>query len=409
MAPGSPLPLVSVITPCLNHAPYLRDTIESVLAQDYPNIEHIVVDGGSTDGTIEILRTYGERYPERFRWCSEPDQGQSDAFNKGLALARGEFIGWQNSDDYYFPNVFAEPIRHLMAHPDTAAVYSDCLLVDAAGGAINQFPIRPFNYVRLLDDLYILNQAAFFRRDALLECGGLALDLHYSMDYDLFVRLGMRHRLAYLPGVRGAFRILPTAKTQAGRFSGLLERVTHIQRVLGDPAFPSGLLGIGRYFLVRHTLRAASEALLLGRIEIAERLLRQALNHGCTGDHWRYFYQQFLNAPFAFYGPGVNAAAPRLTACLLEDLGVSRALYTDQCAALAHLYRSTDYVMRRQRRLAVSEVVQALRVSPWWLRFGGGRAILARAFFGQSILYDLVQAGGRVPARLLQRVRPDQG
>ena len=120
------VPLVSIVTPSFNQARFIRETIESVLAQDYPRIEYIVVDGGSTDGTIDILRGYDGR----LIWSAERDRGQADAINKGFRRARGEILAWLNSDDTYLPGAVSAAVSHLVQHRDCAMVYGDGFLID---------------------------------------------------------------------------------------------------------------------------------------------------------------------------------------------------------------------------------------------------------------------------------------
>lgn len=278
-------PVVSVVTPSLNHAAYLRDCIESVLAQGDVPAEHIVVDGGSTDGTLHILREYGDKYPARFRWISEPDAGQSDAINKGLRLARGNVIGWQNADDYYCPDVFQRLVSHLAGHPEVSVAYGDCLRVDAAGLPIGKWG-GPFDYRRLVNYHYVPNQAALIRRESLLACGGVAIDLEYAMDYHLFLRLGVAGDLAYLPGVIAVARFMPDAKSNAGLYSLLIERVECLERVLRDPRFPPESREAAREALVRHVLKAAATACLLGRWQDAGALLRRPRRSGIFAPGW---------------------------------------------------------------------------------------------------------------------------
>ena len=269
--------VATIVTPSYNQAPYIRQTIRSVLEQRCPAVEHIVVDGGSNDGTVDILREYGSQFPDRFRWVSEPDHGQAHAFNKGLAMARGEYIGWQNSDDYYLPEAFTVPIAYLVDHPEVLAVYSGCELVNQHGIHMALAPIGPFEYRRLLMHCCISNQSAFIRKDVLLACGGLDLDLHYALDYDLWLRLGLLGPLVYLPGIRGAFRHLPDAKSAAGFARMAQETFEVVERVSADPALPIELRPTAEVALQRHRLVAVLAALVAKQRARATDLLRDAL------------------------------------------------------------------------------------------------------------------------------------
>ncbi len=263
-------PSLSVITPSYNHAHYIRQTIESVFNQGYSSVEHIVVDGGSTDGTVEILKECADRYPGRFRWISEPDQGQSDAFNKGLAMARGAVIGWQNSDDYYLPNAFAPSLDYLGQHPEVAVVYGDCKLVDEVGNVVDESLVGPFDLGRLFHACFVPNQTAFIRRDALVSVGGLDRDLHSVMDLDLFLKLALSHRFHYLPGLRAAYRLLSTAKISVGRLSGRLETISVVERILTDPLVPPQVAEQGRQALLFHLHDALIFALAEHELQTAE-------------------------------------------------------------------------------------------------------------------------------------------
>lgn len=180
------LPLVSIITPSLNQGRFIRDTIESVLSQDYPRLEYLVMDGGSTDETLDILRDYGDR----LTWRSGPDGGQADAVNTGVRLAKGEIIGWLNSDDTYQPGAVTAAVEHLIAHPETAVVYGDAYYIDERGEVIGTYPTEDFDLNRLAEACLICQPAAFMRRSAIDAVGMLDPTLHYCMDYDLWIRLG---------------------------------------------------------------------------------------------------------------------------------------------------------------------------------------------------------------------------
>ncbi len=270
--------MVSVITPSYNHAPYIRQTIESVLAQDYPLIEHIVVDGGSTDGTVEILREYGARYSDRFRWVSEPDKGQSDALNKGIAMARGEFIVWQNSDYYYYENVFQEPIRYLIAYPAVAMVYSDRNRVDEEGNCPILDSVGSFRPELLIElDDCIPNQAAFMRREAVLAAGGVNPDIHLGMDRDLWLRIGLISRIDYLPGVRGAWRCYSTAKTFSNDLKYWRESPTLLHTALAHPMLPDGMKPLVIDTLRRSYIAPLLNAVLAEKPALIETIRRELL------------------------------------------------------------------------------------------------------------------------------------
>jgi len=219
-------PLVSIITPSLNQAAFIEAAIESVLAQDYPNIEYLVVDGGSTDGTLDILRRYGERV----RWISEPDAGQSDAINKGVRLTQGEILAWMNADDQYAPQAVSRAIAELQAHPQAALVYGHAEFTDQAGRVIAPcVRVEPFDLYRLLNSLdYIVQPTTFFRRDAFLAVGGLDASLRYCLDYDLWIKLALRYQVRYLPEQLARVRVYPATKTA----SGGLERLNEIERMV---------------------------------------------------------------------------------------------------------------------------------------------------------------------------------
>ncbi|MDY6873252.1 MAG: glycosyltransferase family 2 protein [Chloroflexota bacterium] len=205
-------PLVSIVTPSFNQAPFLRQTIESVLGQDYPDLEYIIIDGGSKDGSLEIVREYAARLAY---WESIPDKGQTDAINKGFSRATGKYIAWLNSDDVYRPGAVAEAVDFLEANPDVGMVYGDCDFIDAQGRVIGQFPAAQTDYQRLRQGyVHVPQQASFFRRDLWQKVGPLDPSFYFAMDYDLWVRLAGEALLVYLPGRTWAgFRLHGDAKT----------------------------------------------------------------------------------------------------------------------------------------------------------------------------------------------------
>lgn len=207
-------PLVSIITPSFNQAKYLEATIQSVLGQDYPNLEYILVDGGSTDGSLDIIQKYADRLAW---WVSEPDRGQTDAINKGFSHARGKIFAWLNSDDTYQPGAIAEAVSFLQANPNVGLVYGDALFIDAQDKVIGQFYAQQTDYHRLRrGGVYIPQQSSFWRAALWREVGPLDPSFYFAMDYDLWVRLARISEIRYLPGhVWANFRLHDDAKTIA--------------------------------------------------------------------------------------------------------------------------------------------------------------------------------------------------
>jgi glycosyltransferase involved in cell wall biosynthesis len=207
-------------------AKYLAETIESVLAQDYPNIEYIVVDGGSTDGSLEIL----ERYQGRLRYFSEPDRGPSDAAAKGFRQAQGEIFAWLNADDTYLPGAIRQGVQYLRAHPETDVVYGEGWWIDESGAKIGRYPTVPFDAKMLERECIICQPAAFIRAEVYRRCG-LDPAITQAFDYDLWIRMAKAGiRFAAIPDYLANSRMHAGAKTLRERENvfdasmGLLQR-----------------------------------------------------------------------------------------------------------------------------------------------------------------------------------------
>jgi hypothetical protein len=253
------LPSFSIVTPSYNQGIFIEDTVRSVLDQHYPALEYWVMDGGSTDLTCDVLR----RYSGRLQFVSQRDGGQSDAINQGIARSHGQIIGWLNSDDTYAPGALMTVATYFRDHPDVAVVYGDADYIDADGNAIVSCAhIEPYNAHRLLHySDFIVQPAAFFRRDAFEAVGGLDKSLHYCMDYDLWLKLAARYKIAYLPQRFASFRWFGENKTAVGGRQRLAE-IDAMARRHGAHGLPAYV----RLEAVRLHLAEAIQAAAKGRL-----------------------------------------------------------------------------------------------------------------------------------------------
>lgn len=207
-------PKISVITPSYNQAQFLEKTILSVLNQNYPNLEYIIIDGGSADGSAEIIKKY-ERYLSF--WVSEKDRGQSDAINKGFRMAKGEIFAWINSDDTYLPGAIKRAVEFFKSRHNVGMVYGMAHYIDETGNIIDNYQTESFNYKRLASFNFISQPSTFFKKNVYYEVGGLDIGLQFAFDYDLWIRMADKFKIEYLPDFLATYRLHEESKSVSER------------------------------------------------------------------------------------------------------------------------------------------------------------------------------------------------
>jgi len=228
-------PLVSVVVPCLNRAHWLVSTLESILQQDYPRIECIVVDGGSTDGTLDILR----KYERRIQWISEPDNGHADAINKGWNMSHGEILAWLNADDCYItPGAVRTAAEYFQDHTDVDLIYGDYVETDRNGNVISDI-IKPSPWDLITAVKYcrhiIPQPSSFMRRGILEKVNWLDPEFRNGKDHELWLRIGLVGTIKYIPVLLASARQCP-GLTQDVSMAEAVVRLT--KKFFGNPDLP---------------------------------------------------------------------------------------------------------------------------------------------------------------------------
>lgn len=246
-------PLVSVVTPSFNQGKFIKATIESVISQDYPNMEYLVFDGGSTDNSIEILR----KYEKKLSWVSEKDRGQSDAVNKGFRAAQGEILGWLNSDDTYEPGAIKEVVEFFKEHPDVDMVYGKGAHIYENGSFMEWYPTEPFDIQRLSETCFICQPAVFLRSRVFDKVDMLNTELNYSMDYDLWMRIAKEFRVEHIPVHIANTRLYDDTKTISKRVEAHAEIIETIKKHYG--VVPSIWINTYSYYVMDRILKRDSK------------------------------------------------------------------------------------------------------------------------------------------------------
>lgn len=224
---------ISIVTPSFNQGEFIERTLQSVLTQDrFPHeLEYVVMDGGSTDQTVDVLK----HYTGQIAWQSEADRGQAHAVNKGLQASSGEIIGWLNSDDIYYPGTLKKVSEFFAAHRDVDVVYGDANFIDREDRVTSLYPTEKWSLQHFKSRCYISQPATFFRRGAVEKYGLLDENLHFCMDYEYWLRMALQGAsIAYLPGILAATRVYPETKTSSGYLKANLEAIQMLKKHLKD-------------------------------------------------------------------------------------------------------------------------------------------------------------------------------
>lgn len=269
-------PRLTVVTPSYNQAEYLERTILSVLNQQYPNLEYFIMDGGSTDGSVDIIKKYE---PYLAGWVSEKDRGQTDAINKGFRRATGDYVAFQNSDDLFAPGALASVAAGWRQHPDTDVFFGDMYIIDEHDVITEELRVLPFcAECQLYEGMQVFNQSLFIRRSRLEQFGLLDESLRFAIDYEIITRLSVQPGLQFrhLDSFWGGFRLQPNAKTSTIAEVGRAEHYQIRDKFLPHLIQHSLTATLGMRFWVRYC-RLRKLIYFAGRGEFAYMQHRRSL------------------------------------------------------------------------------------------------------------------------------------
>ena len=279
MPDGSEWPKISIVTPSYNQAQYLEETIRSVLLQGYPNLEYIIIDGGSTDGSVEIIKKYE---PWLSYWVSEPDRGQSHAINKGFERSTGEIMAWINSDDYYKPNAFKNVVDIYKNSNNTslAFIHGKSIIINSDNYALSEKGSE-FNFINSLKNSTnpIAQSSVFLIRDKVKSIGYLDETLHMSMDWDLYVRLALEHSTLFTTQILSFFRQSETTKTSLNKVGFGPDMVKVLNKVYQNNKIAKSLIDIKSEAYSSAYIRCIGGYIRINNKNLARKSFIKALLH----------------------------------------------------------------------------------------------------------------------------------
>lgn len=312
-------PLVSIITPSFNQVKYLSAAYHSVVSQTYPNIEYFIVDGGSTDGSIELIRDWSESNKSRLKWwVSEKDNGQAEAINKGFSKASGEIIAWLNSDDIYMKGAVDKAVGIFKANPDVGLIFSDVFSIDAESNLINVMRYGDWNLCDLMEFNIIGQPGVFMRKQALEEAGYLDPEYDYLLDHQLWLRIASVFKIQHVTDFFAAARFHSQAKNLAQTEGFSRDAFRIVEWMKSDPKLSN--------FFNRHRRK-----IMAGAYRFSARYL---MDGGDNAQAFSHYLKGFWNSPSA----------------ILKDL--PRAAYSLLYFLPAVKRKKADYLQKRLDRLA---------------------------------------------------------
>ncbi len=379
---GQPWPRLTIITPSYNQAAYLEETIRSVLLQGYPDLEYMVIDGGSTDGSLEIIQRYA---PWLDYWVSESDSGQAEAINKGLARLTGTVAAWINSDDIYLPNAWQAGISHLVNTHQCVLTYSDCQYMDESSQAVGVWHTRQqVSSDLLLTEDFIPQPTVLVNAPAWRQAGGMDERYRCILDFDLWVRLSLAGSLYYSPGCTASFRLHQASKTLSNQMAFTEEYLTWF----AESPYLAGVQSTEQRLeaLQRIHIRAAQAYLACGDTAGAGSHFREALQSGC----WPYGSLESLAERLAYSQSHQerlgqlnrarwSALHRALRAVVPRRLGEQ---LWRRVVSLTHI-QSLFRLYKTQTGEARTHFFKGIYYNPGWLRNRGVLSIGVELFLGQ--------------------------
>lgn len=285
-------PLVSVIIPSYNQGKFIKETVESILGQDYPNLEVLIMDGASKDDTLKVLEAFAG--DDRVKVRSEKDRGQCDAINKGFAAAKGDILAWLGSDDTYLPGALVKQVEYLRAHPEVDAVYGDAIYTKADGTRCGTYYSRHFSHAELCRLCFIPQPSLFMRRQVYERSGPLDIGIHFALDYEYWLRSMFHSRFAYNPGFVATYRLHGDSKTVSGvtDFNPDIEKI--VLRALNDEKAPESFRKDRKKLLADLYLGLGTSCLRGGDRRTALSQLRKAMGYSPVRPRLFWFLSYFI-------------------------------------------------------------------------------------------------------------------